>query len=69
MKIIILYWMKDENLFNILIEYKDSHPNHHWRMESSSNPISSWKEKRPLIGRDFHKLLLAKGKQIQGGVL
>jgi hypothetical protein len=70
MKIIILFWMEDGNLFSILIGYKDFHHNHHWRMESSSSPIGSWKERRPLIGRrDFHKLSLAKGKQSISGVL
>jgi hypothetical protein len=39
-------------------------------MESSSIPISSWKERRPLIRKkDFHKFSLAKGKQVQGRVL
>jgi hypothetical protein len=33
MKIIILSWVEDED--------KDSHLNHHWRMESSSSPIGS----------------------------
>jgi hypothetical protein len=28
-------------LFSILIGYKDSHLNHHWKMESSSSPINS----------------------------
>jgi len=62
--------MKDANLFNIFIGYKDFHPNQHWKIESSSSPIGSWREMRPLIGRrDFHKLSLAKRKQSQGRVL
>jgi hypothetical protein len=68
--------MEDGNLFNILIGYKDFHLNNHWIMESSSSPISSWKEMRPLIGskaligsRDFHKLSLVKRKQAQVRVL
>ncbi len=70
MKIFILSWVEDGNIFSVFIGYKDFHPNHHRRMESSSSPIDSWKEKRPLIGmRDFHKLSLAKGKQAQGRVL
>jgi len=70
MRIIILFWMEDINLYNILIGYKDFYHNHHWIMESSSSPIGSWKERRPLIRRkDFHKLSLAKGKQARGGVL
>jgi hypothetical protein len=70
MRIIILSWMEDGNLFSVFIGCKDSHPNHHWKMEWSSIPIGSWKESRPLIKKkDFHKLSLAKGKQAQGMVL
>ncbi len=37
-------------------------------MELSSNPIGSWREKKPLIGRkDFHKSSLAKGNQFKEG--
>jgi len=59
--------MKDENISIIFIGYKDSHPNHHWRMKSSSNPIDSWKEKKPLIKRrDFHKLSLRENRLKEG---
>jgi hypothetical protein len=37
-------------------------------MESSSNPIGSWKERRPLVGKK-DMFSLAKDKQVQGGVL
>ncbi len=33
--------VENGNIFTIIIEYKDSHLNHHWKLESSSNPISS----------------------------
>jgi hypothetical protein len=70
MKIIILFWVEDENLSSILIGHNFFNHNHHWRKKSSSSPIGSWKERRPLIGRkDFHKLSLARGKQVRGGVL
>jgi hypothetical protein len=37
-------------------------------VESSSNPIDSFREKRPLIRRkDFHKFSLAKGNQLKEG--
>ncbi len=43
--------MKDENIFSILIEYKDSYSKHHCRMESSLSPIERkgghWKEGFP----------------------
>jgi len=36
-------------------------------VDSSSNPIGSLREKRPLIGRkDFHKFSLTKGNQLEG---
>jgi hypothetical protein len=70
MKIIVLFWVEDGNHSNILIGHKKFHHSHRWRIKSSSNPIGSWKERRPLIGRrDFHKLSLAKEKQVRGGVL
>ncbi len=34
-------WIENRNFFTILIGYEDSHPNHHWKMESSSSPITS----------------------------
>ncbi len=70
MRIIILSWMGDGNPYSVFIGCKDFHSNYHWRMESSSITIGSWKKRRPLIGRrDFNKLSLAKGKQAQGRVL
>ncbi len=67
MRIIILFWMEDKKNSNVLIGYKKFHPNHHWKMESSSKFIGSWKEMKPLIGRkDFVTTLILGSQSKQG---
>ncbi len=47
--------------FPKFIGHEDYNPNHHWKMKSSSNLISSWKEMKPLIGRKDFFMTLALG--------
>ncbi len=44
MKIIIISWMEDGNIFSVFIGHKDSPPNHHWKMEHPQFPlVHEWK--------------------------